>query len=433
MSDKFNNNTQNQINLDNNNQVFALGCRLNFFEAELLKKQVNASGMKNTIIVNTCTVTNQANRQSMQLVRKLKKNNPSAKIIITGCGAQIDHKKFAQMPEVDKVIGNNHKFSIEAMLSDEKIVINDDDKNIFKVDSNSIPQIDGFENKTRAFIQIQQGCDHKCSFCIINKARGGSVSLPFSHIIEQIQKAVNFGHNEVVLTGVDISSYNRNVFNDEESQIGKLCKQILYEVKNLARLRLSSLDPAVVDNNILDLLKNEEKFMPHLHLSLQSFNNSVLKNMGRRHSKESALQWIDDIKTANPKVLLGADFICGFPRESESQFLDTLQSIQQAKLSFLHIFPYSPREGTPAYNMKNIDSNELKRRTQVMYTLSENLKLELFKSKLNTYIEVLVESNNMGYSQDYCLSEIIGNKVPKGSIVIAKVIDYNQKSLIAKI
>jgi threonylcarbamoyladenosine tRNA methylthiotransferase MtaB len=430
LSNKLNNNITNEKNLDANNQVFALGCRLNFFEAELLKKQVNLSGLKNTIIVNTCTVTSQAHSQSMQLIRKLKKNNPNSQIIITGCGAQIDSKKFAQMPEVNKVIGNDHKFSIDALLSDKKIVM--ENTNLDK-DNYNIPQIEGFENHTRAFIQIQQGCDHKCSFCIINKARGASVSVSKEHIVEQIKKAVDFGHNEIVLTGVDISSYRRNIFNEDPSQIGALCKEILYEVKNLSRLRLSSLDPAVVDSNILDLLKNEPKFMPHLHLSLQSLNDVVLKNMGRRHNKESALQWINDIKKSNPKVVLGADFICGFPRESEDQFLDTLESIQQANLSFLHIFPYSPREGTSAYKMKNVDNNEIKRRTKLMLALGENLKLELFKSKLDSYVEVLVESKNMGYSQDYCLTQIMGDKIPKGSVVMAKVVDYNQKSLIAKI
>lgn len=415
----------------NNNQVFALGCRLNTFEAELIKEQAEKAGLKNTIFVNSCTVTQEAHKQSMQLVRKLKKENPGANIIVTGCGAQIDPHSFANMEEVSTVIGNKDKFSIEAFKSKEKIVISslsDEEKK----DNFSLPQIKGFENRTRAFIQIQQGCDHRCTFCIIFEARGKSKSVAKEKIIEQIKQAVNFGHKDIVLTGVDISSWERDALLNEKSQIGQLCKDILKEVPELPRLRLSSLDPAVVDNNILDLLKNEERFMPHIHLSLQAMNNSVLKNMGRRHSKESSIEWIKQIREANPKVVIGADMICGFPRETDEKFEDTYNTIKELQIPFLHVFPYSERKGTAAEKMTPVPIEVRKKRSKLLSSLGEQIKLDLFASKKGLTEEVLCEANNMGYTKDYSLVKI-NSDVTKKEIIKVKIIDYTSKNLIGEV
>ncbi|MDR0484719.1 MAG: tRNA (N(6)-L-threonylcarbamoyladenosine(37)-C(2))-methylthiotransferase MtaB [Alphaproteobacteria bacterium] len=413
---------------NNNNQVFALGCRLNAFEAELIKEQAKKAGVSNTIFVNSCTVTSEAHKQSMQLVRKLKRENPNANIVVTGCGAEIDPNSFANMKEVSKVIGNKDKFSLNALKSEEKIILGD----LNSEEDFTIPQIQGFENRTRAFIQIQQGCDHRCTFCIIATARGKSKSLPQDTIIQQIKQAVDFGHKEVVLTGVDISSWNRDALVNSPSRIGFLCKEILKEVPNLPRLRLSSLDPAVVDSDILDLLKHESRFMPHIHLSLQAMNNSVLKNMGRRHSRENAIAWINDLRTANKNVAIGADMICGFPRETDEQFEDTYSTIKDLKIPFLHVFPYSTRKNTIAEKMKEIPMDIRKKRAKILSGLAEQIKVDFFKAKLNTVEEVLCESNNMGYTKDYSLVKILGN-APQKEIINVEIVDYNQRQLIAKV
>lgn len=423
-------NTENKNTKKDENQVFALGCRLNTFEAELIKEQASKAGLSNTIFVNSCTVTQEAHKQSMQLVRKLKKENPNANIIVTGCGAQMDPTAFANMPEVSKVIGNKDKFSVEAFKSTEKIVLNNINEDI--KEEFSIPQIKGFENRTRAFIQIQQGCDHKCTFCIIFEARGKSRSLAKEQIIAQIKQAVTFGHKDIVLTGVDISSWERDAPLNEPSQIGQLCKDILAAVPELPRLRLSSLDPAVRDDNILDLIKNEPRFMPHIHLSLQAMNNSVLKNMGRRHSKESAIAWINDIRKANPNVAFGADMICGFPRETDEQFEDTYNTIKELQIPFLHVFPYSERKGTVAERMSPVPIDIRKRRSKMLSSLGEQIRSDLFKSKVGQIEEVLCEAKNMGYTKDYSLVKILGNETPKKELINVKIVDYNNKHLIAE-
>ncbi|MCL2567776.1 MAG: tRNA (N(6)-L-threonylcarbamoyladenosine(37)-C(2))-methylthiotransferase MtaB [Alphaproteobacteria bacterium] len=407
---------------EENNKVFALGCRLNTFESEIIKAQAEKAGISNTIFVNSCTVTQEAHKQSMQLVRKLKKENPSMDIVVTGCGAQIDPQGFANMQEVHKVIGNKDKFSQEAMQSSEKIILGD-----MGLEENlEIPQIKGFENKTRVFIQIQQGCDHRCTFCIIAAARGKSKSLQEYQIIQQIKQAVEFGHKEAVLTGVDISSWR-----EEDAGIGLLCKKILREIPNLPRLRLSSLDPAVIDCHILDLLKNEPRFMPHIHLSLQAMNNNVLKNMGRRHSRESAIAWINSLRDANSNIAIGADMICGFPRETDEQFLDTVESIKNLKIPFLHVFPYSSRVGTVAEKMRMVPVDIRKQRAKMLSVLGGQIKADFFAAKLGNIEEILCEANNTGYTRDYSLVKITGN-APKGSLIYVKIIDYNAQNLIGE-
>lgn len=423
-------NMPHKITKHNSNQVVSLGCRLNIFEAELIKNQALLANVENSIIVNTCTVTQEAHRQSMQQIRKLKKENPNATIIVTGCGAQVDPTSFANMVEVSKVIGNKDKFSRQALSSPEKIIVNNvDDTN----DAYKIPLIKGFENKTKAFIQIQQGCDHRCTFCIIQQARGNSRSVPTEDIINQIQQAVDFGHKEVILTGVDISSWHRNALGNEPSKLGQLCLEILKAVPNLPRLRLSSLDPAVPDETILNLLKNEERFMPHIHLSLQAMSNSVLKHMGRRHSKDSAIAWIHKLKLANPNVALGADIICGFPKETGNQHQETLASIQELQIPFLHVFPYSERANTVATKMKpQVPINVRKERAKELITIGNMNKTNFFAKQVGKTMKMLVENHNVGYTQNYCPVELISEKTYFRKIINVEITGYNKQQLLAK-
>lgn len=416
---------------NNSNQVVSLGCRLNIFEAELIKKQALLANVENSIIVNTCTVTQEAHRQSMQQIRKLKKENPNATIIVTGCGAQVDPQSFANMPEVNKVIGNKDKFSIKALESSEKIIVNDVNSHN---DAYKIPLIKGFANKTKAFIQVQQGCDHRCTFCIIQQARGNSRSVSTEDIITQVKQAVAFGHKEIILTGVDISSWNRNALSNEPSQLGQLCLDILKAVPKLPRLRLSSLDPAVPDNNILTLLKNEERFMPHIHLSLQAMNNSVLKHMGRRHCKESATTWIEELKSANPNVAIGADIICGFPKETTNQHQETLKHIQELQIPFLHVFPYSERENTVATKIKpQVPINIRKERAKTLIDIGYTNKANFFAKYVGKTMQMLVESNNVGYTQNYCPVQLISEKTYSREIINIKITGYNKQHLLAKL
>ncbi len=414
-----------------NTQVIAFGCRLNIFESELIKDKIKEVDLDNVIVVNTCTVTDEARKQSMKAVRKLKRQNPNSKIIVTGCGAEIDKLAYENMEEVDKIVGNKDKFNIESFIIPEKVVVNDinDETNKDYI----LPIIEGFENRTRAFIQIQQGCDHRCSFCIIYKARGKSKSVSEKNIIEQIQKVVDFGHKEVVLTGVDISSWQRSALLNEPSKIGELCINILDKIPSLERLRLSSLDPAVEDENILHLLKNNPRFMPHLHLSLQAMSDNVLRNMGRRHSKASATAWIEKIREANPNVVLGADIICGFPKETELQHIETLNALVDLNIPMLHVFPYSERLGTAAANMKPLSMDLRRKRANHLINISYTLKENLFKSKVGKKCLVLVEAKNTGYTEDYCMVDIVSNIIEPNKIIEVEITGYNKKGLIGKV
>jgi threonylcarbamoyladenosine tRNA methylthiotransferase MtaB len=389
------------------NKFVSLGCRLNYFESELIKSKVNKLGIDGVIVVNTCTVTKEAHKQSIQNIKKLKKENPNHKMIVTGCAVQSNKNEFESMKEVDKIIGNSDKLLDSSFTSSDRIIFND----FTKENSFLIDKIQSFENRCRAFIQIQQGCDHRCSFCIIPAVRGGSKSLAIDDIVSQIRQVVEKGHLEVVLTGVDISSWNRDVFANNDSKLGYLCKVILKEVPKLKRLRLSSMDPAILDNDIFDLLKNEERFMPHIHLSLQSMNDSVLRNMGRRHSKGFATEYIQKLKEINPNITIGADIIVGFPRESDEQFIDTCESIKELAIPLVHVFAYSERDGTKAMEIKPSVPLELrKKRSEYLRNIVEENKKNFYNNQIARNTTILLEKNNMGYTDNYCLSTIVNGE-----------------------
>ncbi|MGV3278694.1 tRNA (N(6)-L-threonylcarbamoyladenosine(37)-C(2))-methylthiotransferase MtaB [Rickettsiales bacterium LUAb2] len=440
--------------MSNNNQIVTLGCRLNIFESEVIKKGLDTNNLNDKIVVNTCCVTKKAENHSISTIKKLKKQYPDKEIIVTGCAVHTALDKLTSMPEVSKIIDNFNKFSTSAFNSKERIITVSDNSTSDNNDYNltqklkdnasyqqqnnekpsySIPKLAHFENKTRSFIQIQQGCDHRCSFCIIHKARGASVSLSEADIINQIREVVNNGHKEVVLTGVDISSWERNIFDNSPSKLGELCINILKAVPNLTRLRLSSLDPAVVDHNIIWLLKNEPRFMPHLHLSLQSMSTPVLINMGRRHTRESATNWVKELQNANSNLVLGADIICGFPKETNEQFTETMESLIELNIPLLHVFPYSERSGTPAAKMQQLPEFIRKERALRLIEVAKQLKQNFLQTKLNQQEEVLVENNNTGYTQDYSLVKITNKQVEKNTLVTVKITEITEKYLLAEV
>ena len=394
-------------------QIVTLGCRLNAFESEVMREQAQAAGMAEAVIVNTCAVTAEAERQARQTIRRLRRENPGAPIVITGCAAQLHPEKFADMPEVDRVLGNSEKLD-GARLADTdgaKVQVAD----IMTARETAHHLIGGFESRARAFVQIQQGCDHRCTFCIIPFARGPNRSLPAGAIVEQIRRLSDQGYREAVLTGVDISSYG--VDTDGRSRLGALAAQILAEVPVLARLRLSSLDPAVIDDDIFRLLADEPRFMPHLHLSLQAMDDMILKRMKRRHDRAQALAVA---KRARPDVVFGADLIAGFPTESEAMFAATLAAVEEMDLTHLHVFPYSTRPGTPAARMPAPPGEVRKERAARLRAAGETALARYLQNQVGREVTVLVEQDNAGHSEHYAPVRLDFTAEP-GTLVSSRV------------
>jgi threonylcarbamoyladenosine tRNA methylthiotransferase MtaB len=341
-------------------EVISFGCRINSYEAEVIKEKLK--NYDNIIIINTCAVTSEAERQCRQTIRKLKKENPSAKIIVTGCAAQVSSTRFAEMPEVDLVVGNKEKTEIEKYISQiqpNKIIVS----NIMKYQGYDNFIITGFEGRHRAFVQIQQGCNHRCTYCIIPYARGNNRSVSLPDIIKQIKILVHNGFNEICLTGVDICSYKI----DNNINFSMLVQSILQEIPELPSLQFGSLDPAAIDELFISLVKQHSNIHPHFHLSIQSGDNMVLKRMGRRHSREDVINLCNAIRMIRPNATFGADFICGFPTETDEQFQNTVNLVKEAGINKLHVFPYSEREGTPAAKMPQIPMEIRRERARLWF------------------------------------------------------------------
>ena len=339
-------------------EVITLGCRINSYESEVLKEKLGS--LDNVIIINTCAVTGEAERQCRQTIRKLRKQNPQAKIVVTGCAAQVATKKFAAMPEVDLVLGNKEKAEIEKHLnSEDKTIVGD----IMAFDSYDPYLITGFEGRQRAFVQIQQGCNHRCTYCIVPYARGKNRSVPETNILKQIRELLKQGFKEICLTGVDICSYQ---ITPEASQPSFSClvQTILEEIPELPSLQFGSLDPAALDDKFVALVGKFKNIHPHFHLSIQSGDNLVLKRMGRRHSREDVIALCNKIRAVRPEAAFGSDFICGFPTETEEQFQNTVKLVKEAGITHLHVFPYSERSGTPAAAMPQVPVNIRKDRAR---------------------------------------------------------------------
>ena len=338
--------------------VVTFGCRLNAYELEVIRREAAAAGVADAVVVNTCAVTAEAVRQAKQTIRRLKREKPDARIVVTGCAAQTESSTFAAMPEVDRVIGNEEKFDAQAWAAGNKIAVSD----IMAVKTMRSHAIDSLEGRARAFVQVQNGCDHRCTFCIIPYGRGNSRSLPIDDVVAQARRLVGNGYREVVLTGVDITSYGTNL--PGTPRLGALVKRILKDVPELARLRLSSIDSVEADDDLLDALANELRLMPHLHLSLQAGDDLVLKRMKRRHSRRDAIAFCERVRRLRPDVAFGADIIAGFPTESEDMFSRSLDLIDECGLTQLHVFPFSARPGTPAARMPPLERSIVKERAR---------------------------------------------------------------------
>jgi threonylcarbamoyladenosine tRNA methylthiotransferase MtaB len=399
--------------------VVTLGCRLNTLESEIMRNQAIEAGLDDTIIVNTCAVTTQAERQARQTIRRLRRDNPDHRIVVTGCAAQLNPEKFAAMDEVDRIVGNAEKLDqaqLGAADNDATAVSNIMD--IPEGELFQVPMISGFEERTRAFVQVQQGCDHRCTFCIIPFVRGTNRSVQPERIVDQVRTLCDNGHAEVVLTGVDVSSYGQE--NDQLPTLGRLAKQILDQVPALQRLRITSMDPAFIDDDIFQLLAHEERFMPHLHLSLQSCDDMVLKRMKRRHNRNDIFGLVRRAREARPDVIFGADLIAGFPTETDKQFDNTLNAVTETGLTYLHVFPYSARPGTPAAKMPRVEGTLIKERAARLRKAGDLALDKFLQSQIGETVEVLVEQDRKGHTRHFAGVELSFD-APVGAIVQAKV------------
>ncbi|WP_455481969.1 tRNA (N(6)-L-threonylcarbamoyladenosine(37)-C(2))-methylthiotransferase MtaB [Bartonella sp. B35(2025)] len=416
-------------------EIITFGCRLNSYESEIIRKESASSGLDqlkdDSIIFNTCAVTAEAVRQAKQAIRKAKRKNPRARIIVTGCAAQIEAKNFALMKEVDLVLGNEEKLHAHSYRQFPDFGINHDEKlrinNIMEVQKIAPHMVDAMEERTRAFVQVQNGCDHRCTFCIIPYGRGPSRSVPMGAVIEQIKRLTSNGIQEVVLTGVDLTSYGHDL--PGKATLGKLTSTILHHVPDLSRLRLSSIDSIEADQELIDLLAYEKRIMPYLHLSLQAGDNMILKRMKRRHLREHAIQFCQDLRAKRPTMIYGADLIAGFPTETEEMFQNSLALINDCNLTHLHVFPFSPREGTPAARMPQINRKIIKMRAEKLRQVGEEAYQKHLSHLQNSQQTILVEKDEIGRTEDYTLAQIKGAKA--GTIVQALIIDHDGHKLIA--
>ena len=399
--------------------VITLGCRLNAYESEVMKSHAAAARLDRAVIVNTCAVTGEAVRQARQTIRRLRREQPGARIIVTGCAAQIEPERFAAMAEVDHVIGNAEKLAAEtfvavALADCERVQVAD----IMQVRETASHLVDGFCRRSRAYVQVQNGCDHRCTFCIIPYGRGPSRSVPAGAVVAQVRRLVEAGTREIVLTGVDLTSYGADLAG--EASLGWLVRQVLKHVPELARLRLSSIDQVEVDRHLLAALAEEPRLMPHLHLSMQSGDDMILKRMKRRHLRSDAIAFCSAARRLRPDVVFGADLIAGFPTETEAMFEGTLGMVDDCGLTYLHVFPFSPRDGTPAARMPQVPRAAIKARAARLRAAGERALSRHLDAQLGRTTDVLVEHDAIGRTPQF--AEIrLDRAMPAGSIVPARV------------
>jgi len=394
--------------------VVTFGCRLNAFESEVIAREAECAGLDQTIVINSCAVTNEAVAQARQSIRRLKRERPGARIIVTGCAAQTQPQMFAEMAEVDRVIGNDDKMRGEAWRAtteafsaaapSEKIAVSD----IMAVRAMAPHLVDGFaRGLPRVFVQVQNGCDHRCTFCTIPFGRGNSRSVPMASVVEQVREIVRRGHAEIVLTGVDLTGYGTNL--PGAPRLGTLIKQILRHVPELKRLRISSIDSIEADSDLLDVIAEDERLMPHLHLSLQSGDDLILKRMKRRHSRQHAIEFCAQVKRLRPDIALGADIIAGFPTETEAMFKRSLDLVDECDLTFLHVFPYSPRPLAPAARMPQVVGGTIKERAKRLRAAGEAALRKRLAREVGATRNVLIESATQGRTEHYLPVAITGD------------------------
>ena len=409
-----------------------LGCRLNAYESEAMKDLAINAGLTNAHVVNTCAVTAEAVRKSKQEIRKLRRDHPDAQIIVTGCAAQIDPDSFAKMAEVTAVIGNSEKMQASTWTAlntgfigeTEKVLVDD----IMSVTETAGHLIDGFGTRSRAYVQVQNGCDHRCTFCIIPFGRGNSRSVPAGVVVDQIKRLVDKGFNEVVLTGVDLTSWGADL--PGTPKLGDLVMRILKLVSDLNRLRISSIDSIEVDENLMQAIATEPRLMPHLHLSLQHGDDLILKRMKRRHLRDDAIQFCQDARKLRPDMTFGADIIAGFPTETNAHFENSLRLVDECDLTWLHVFPYSPREGTPAARMPQVNGKLIKSRAAALRAAGERQVQKHLTAQIGKTHNILMENPNMGRTSQF--AEVIFNTPQtEGAIVTARITGQNKNHLIA--
>jgi threonylcarbamoyladenosine tRNA methylthiotransferase MtaB len=401
--------------------VVTFGCRLNTYESEVIKREANAAGVEDAVVVNTCAVTAEAVRQARQTIRRLKRERPDARIVVTGCAAQTKPEDFTGMKEVERVIGNEEKLDARAWASDDKVAVSD----IMAVRDMRAHSIDSIDSRARAFVQVQNGCDHRCTFCIIPFGRGNSRSLAVADVVAQVHRFVERGYREVVLTGVDITSYR-----DGEVRLGALVKRILKDVPELARLRLSSIDSVEADADLFDALANEPRLMPHLHLSLQAGDNLILKRMKRRHVRTDAIQFCEQVRRLRPDVAFGADIIAGFPTETEAMFARSLDLVDACGLTTLHVFPFSPRPGTPAARMPQVDRAVAKERARRLREKGEAALRAHLTNEIGATRRVLAEQATLGRTEQFTPVRLAAPVTP-GEIIDLTITDHDGRQLLA--
>ncbi len=401
-------------------KIITFGCRLNAFESEVMRDR--AAGLKDAIIFNTCAVTREAERQARQAIRKARRANPDKAIIVTGCAAQVNADAFAAMPEVDRVIGNAEKLTEAAYRSDARVLVGD----IMAVRETAGHLIEGFEGRARAFVQVQQGCDHRCTFCIIPFGRGNSRSAPIGEITDQVRNLVENGYSEIVLTGVDITSFGSDL--PGQPSLGQMVRRLLAQVQELPRLRISSIDCIEIDDDLLQLIENEPRLMPHFHLSLQAGDDLILKRMKRRHSRADAIAICGRIRALRPDVAFGADLIAGFPTETEAMFQRSLDLIAECGLTWLHVFPYSERPGTPAARMPQVPGPVRRERAARLRQAGVQASHRFLDRQIGNKATVLVESDGVGRTEHYAPIRA-EQPLPDGSIATMRVIGRDGDAL----
>jgi threonylcarbamoyladenosine tRNA methylthiotransferase MtaB len=397
-------------------EIVTFGCRLNAFESEVILREAERAGLSDTIVINSCAVTNEAVAQARQSIRRLKRERPSARIVVTGCAAQTQAQMFAGMDEVDRVLGNDEKMRGEAwretraafaagfgITEAEKIAVSD----IMQVKEMAPHLLEGFQRVLpRVFVQVQNGCDHRCTFCIIPYGRGNSRSVPMGAVVDQVRALVERGHAEIVLTGVDLTSYGADL--PGAPKLGMLTKQILRHVPELKRLRISSIDSIEADRDLLDVIADDIRLMPHLHLSLQAGDDMILKRMKRRHLRADAIAFCDQVRRLRPGIALGADIIAGFPTETEEMFSRSVDLVEECGLTFLHVFPYSSRPGTPAARMPQVAGGAIKERAKRLRATGEAALRRRLAAEVGATREVLIESATQGRTEHFLPVAIAG-------------------------
>ncbi|QHQ36661.1 tRNA (N(6)-L-threonylcarbamoyladenosine(37)-C(2))-methylthiotransferase MtaB [Algicella marina] len=410
------------------------GCRLNAYETEAMKELAAGAGLENAVVVNTCAVTTEAVRQSRQRIRRLAKDNPGARIIVTGCAAQTEPETYSAMPEVAHVVGNLEKMRGETWAGltgadfigeTERVQVDD----IMSATETAGHLIDGFGTRARAYVQVQNGCDHRCTFCIIPYGRGNSRSVPAGVVVEQIQRLVERGYHEVVLTGVDLTSWGSDL--PAVPKLGDLVQRILKLVPGLARLRISSIDSIEADPALVEAIASESRLMPHLHLSLQAGDDLILKRMKRRHLRDDAIRFCADMRAARPDIVFGADIIAGFPTETEEMFARSLDLVEECGLTWLHVFPYSVRHGTPAAKMPQVDGVAIKERAARLRAAGEARVAAHLAAQVGREAEVLTETPERGRLRDF--TEVrFTQPVAEGALVRARLVSMDEGAMLGE-